>query len=404
MNRNIDRRLITILLIVFVQMLGASMVLPILPLYAQREFEIPPQIITLLISVFFAAQFLAGPYIGRLSDQYGRVPVLVISQIGTVISFIMLGAAQSVTMLFIARILDGITGGNIIVAQAYVTDVTPANERTKSLGFIFAAFGLGFMIGPALGGVLSSYFGPTIPFFVAAVAAAIVVLLTQFTLDETLTAEEREARRNRGEELHISDIFTNQLLIVTLIITFVAQFGIGLLQSTFALYGDAVIFEGYDESTVNLGVGVLLSAVGLTQLLTQTFILPRLTKRFRDTTLIAVGVTIRAIAFVLFVFAITPLIGLFGSIFFALAMGVMMPPLQSYITTLVNDDVRGAVLGYYQSTVSLATIFSTALSGALFSLSPQTPYWIGAGLSAIVIIPILTMLRSPEPTQAIASD
>lgn len=242
------------------------------------------------------------------------------------------------------------------------------------------------------------------PFFVAAVAAGIVVLLTWFTLNETLTAEEREARRNRGQELHLSDVFGNQMLVVTLAITFVAQFGIGVLQSTFALYGEEVIFAGYDEATVNLGVGILLSAVGLTQLLTQSLILPRLTKRFRDTTLVAFGVTVRAVAFVVFIFAVTPLIGLAGSILFALAMGVMMPPLQSFITTLVNDDVRGAVLGYYQSTVSLATIFSTALAGVLFSITPQTPYWIGAILSFIVIIPILTMLRSPEPVQAMASD
>ena len=144
----IDRRLLTILLVVFVQMLGASLIFPVLPLYAQRRFNMSAEMITLLTSAFFAAQFLSGPYVGRLSDHYGRIPVLIVSQIGTVISFVMLAFAPSFAWLFFARILDGITGGNIIVAQAYITDITPREKRTESLGYIFAAFGLGFIFGP----------------------------------------------------------------------------------------------------------------------------------------------------------------------------------------------------------------------------------------------------------------
>src|SRR5262245_34987546 len=134
-NSVLDKRLIVILLIVLVNMVGAAMVTPILPLYAQRQFHMSPQTITLLLASFFAAQFLAGPVLGQLSDRYGRIPILIISQIGTVISFIMLALAQQVWVLFAARILDGITGGNIIVAQAYVTDVTPRERRTEALGY-----------------------------------------------------------------------------------------------------------------------------------------------------------------------------------------------------------------------------------------------------------------------------
>src|SRR5690606_12610908 len=116
-----------------------------------------------LFSSFFLAQFLAGPLIGRLSDTYGRLPVLIISQIGTVISFVIIGLAPSVAWLFFARILDGITGGNIVVAQAYVTDIMPPKQRTQALGYIFAALGGGFMVGPAVGGILSSVLGPQMP-------------------------------------------------------------------------------------------------------------------------------------------------------------------------------------------------------------------------------------------------
>jgi DHA1 family tetracycline resistance protein-like MFS transporter len=183
--KNIDRRLATILLIVLVQMLGAAMILPILPLYAQREYGLTPQVITLLGTSFFAAQFIAGPYLGRLSDKYGRIPVLIISQIGTAISFLMLALAPGAGFLFLARVIDGITGGNIIVAQAYITDITPREKRTEALGYIFAVFGLGFILGPALGGVLSAAFGPRVPYLFAAGAAVVVVLLTWITLEES---------------------------------------------------------------------------------------------------------------------------------------------------------------------------------------------------------------------------
>ena len=127
-----DRRLLTILLIVFVQMIGTAMVNPILPLYAQSEFSLSPEVITLLLTAFFAAQFVAGPFIGRLSDRRGRLPVLLLSQVGTVIAFLMIGFAQSAVLLFFARVLDGVTGGNIIVAQAYVTDIMPEGKRTQA--------------------------------------------------------------------------------------------------------------------------------------------------------------------------------------------------------------------------------------------------------------------------------
>lgn len=396
MLKQVDRRLITILLIVFVQMLGASMVLPVLPLYAQRRFDMPEQTITLLLTAFFAAQFLAGPWIGRLSDKYGRVPVLIISQIGTAISFAMIGFAISIPMLFWARVLDGITGGNIIVAQAYVTDITPKEKRTQALGMIFAVFGLGFVFGPALGGLLSAAFGPTTTFLFAAVAAAAVVVLTWFTLNETLTPEQRAHNRASRQKLGWAAVMGNSYLVTALLIVFVGQFGLGLLQATFALYGQAVLFQGFTNQATDLGIGLLLSVVGITQVVTQSFVLPRLVKRYSETTLTAIGATIRTIGLLIFAIITTPWLGPFGSFFFALGTGIMMPPLQSYTTKLVSDELRGGVLGLYQSAVSLATIFSTALGGVLFAISPTTPYWLAAGISALVVIPIITFLREPK--------
>jgi MFS transporter, DHA1 family, tetracycline resistance protein len=388
--KKIDRRLLTILAIVFVQMVGAGMVFPILPLYAQSEFLLPPQTITLLFTSFFLAQFIAGPYLGRLSDRYGRIPVLIVSQIGTAISFVMIGWAPSAAILFIARVVDGITGGNIIVAQAYATDVTPPEKRTETLGYIFASFGLGFIVGPALGGFLAASFGPRIPFYFAAVVATLTILLTWFTLDESLTPEQQAASRLVTKTgLKPVEIYRNVPLILILIVAFVGQFSLGLVQATFALWGEAVIFVGSDPRTISLGIGFLLALVGLTQFISQTFFLRSLLKRFGEANLILAGNILRVFGTLLFAMGTTVFSAGVGSILFPLGISVMMPPLQSFSTRTVSENIRGGVLGVYQSAISLSTIFATAFGGLLFEISPATPYWVGTILGVITIIPAL---------------
>ncbi|RLT40430.1 MAG: MFS transporter [Chloroflexi bacterium] len=391
---SIDRRLLTVLLIVFVNILGSSLILPILPLYAQRQFQMSPQTIALLVSSFFAAQFLVGPYLGQLSDRYGRIPVLIISQIGTVISFVMIAFAPSTAWLFASRILDGITGGNIIVAQAYITDVTPREKRTESLGYIFAAFGLGFMFGPALGGVLAAAYGIRVPFLLAAFAALVVVWMTWRLLDETLTAEQRMAARKRqSSAISPRAILRNGPLLAVLGIAFVGQFSLGMLQSTFALYGEVVLFRNYSEDATNIGVGLLLAAVGAAQLFTQTWLLRRLLRRYPETWLVVAGTALRALGNFIFAVITTPWLGPFGSIFIAAGVGIMMPPLQSLATTTVDDQERGGVLGLYQSAINLSTIFSTALGGFFFAISPALPYWLGGIVSLLVVIPAMGLVR-----------
>jgi DHA1 family tetracycline resistance protein-like MFS transporter len=399
--RQIDKRLLTILLIVFVQMLGAAMILPILPLYAKDEFKMSPQIITLLNTAFFAAQFLAGPYLGRLSDKYGRVPVLILSQIGTAASFFMLASAGSVAMLFLARILDGITGGNIIVAQAYITDITPRERRTEALGYTFAIFGLGFIFGPIIGGSLAAAFGPRVPYYFASVAAVAVVLLTYFTLDETLTEEQRTANRkyNRGGVSPV-EILRNSPLMLILVVAFVGQFALGLLQATFALYGDAVLFAGRTPQQVTMGVSIMLAIVGLGQFLTQAFLIRPALRRFDESRLIIIGLTLRTTALFLFAALATVLFGAVASLLFAVGMGLMMPPLQSLSTRTVADELRGGVLGVYQSTINLSIIISTAISGTIFVINPTAPYWLGGVLSMLVFFPAILLLRQQDALTA----
>lgn len=368
-------------------MIGAAMVLPILPIYASREFGMNPTSITLLNTAFFAAQFLAGPFIGRLSDRYGRVPLLLISQIGTVIAFMLLGFGQAVWILFFARILDGITGGNIIVAQAYVTDITSPKQRTQALGYIFAAFGVGFIVGPAIGGILSSQFGYHTPYVVASIAASIVVLLTYFILEETVTDEVKsENKQKRGQGMTLKSAMGNYPLIGILLITFGAQLAFAMLQSTFSLFGDAVLFADNPDQA-ELGVGLLLAMVGVGQIFTQLFLIKWLVKRFGDSPIILIGGVIRSISMFVLVLIAVPISAGLTLFLFAVGTGMQMPALQSLITETVPPNQRGAVMGLYQSSVSLSIIVGSAIAGVMFEVTPILPYVFGGVLFAIMLIP-----------------
>jgi MFS family permease len=210
-------------------------------------------------------------------------------------------------------------------------------------------------------------------------------------LDETVTDEHKASSRAQRGSLALRQIMGNTPLVIVLLIAFVGQFALGLLQGTFALYSEAVLFAGESEETVNLGVGLLLAAVGVGQLLTQTLLLKRLLARFGDLWLVFAGSIIRSIGLLIFAIFTTPLLGVFGSLFFATGMGLLMPPLQSLTTQSVADALRGGALGVYQSAVSLATIVSTAVAGAIFAINPTMPYWVGAVISVLALVPALLL-------------
>ena len=369
------------------------MVLPILPLYATREFGMSERSVTLLNTAFFAAQFIAGPFIGRLSDRYGRIPVLIVSQVGTVIAFLMLGFANAVWLLFFARILDGVTGGNIIVAQAYITDITPREQRTTALGYVFLVFGIGFIFGPALGGILATTFSYHTPYLVAAGAASIVVMMTWLMLEETVSAEQREANRSKtGGQMTVQTVISNVPLLVILGVTFGAQFGFAMLQSTFALLGRDVIFSA-NPDRAELGVGLLLAMFGVGQIFTQGYLIKRLIDRFGESPLVLVGTIARGISMFILAIIAVPFSAGVSFIFFAIGTGIQMPALQSIVTNTVPDNQRGGVLGLYQSAISLSIIVGSAISGSLYTISPYTPYYVGGGLFALMIIPSYFLMR-----------
>lgn len=393
--RAIDRRLAILFAIVFVNFLGAGMVQPVLPLYASREFDASPELIAVLLASFYMAQFLAAPVLGRLSDRIGRLPVLVSSQIGTVFSFGLMAATTSMGGLFVARIIDGITGGNIIVAQAYITDITTREKRTQSLGLIFAAFGLGNIFGPALGGIISAAFGAHGTFFVAALVSILTVTLTRLFLKESLPAERRAEREATVAKMTVRDVTSNNPLLIILFIGFCAQFSIAILQATLALFGEAVVFLGSPEAVQSLGVGLLLTAVGLGQFITQLFFLRPAVKRFGERRLVVLGAFFRSLGMLSMVVLTAPfLVGSVSMMTIAISSGLMMPSLQSLATTTTAEEISGGVLGVYNSATTLGMILGMALGGVLFSIGPRIPFLAGGAMLMFTVLPALALQRT----------
>src|ERR1041385_3823789 len=206
--------LVVIFTTVFIDLVGFGIVIPVLPFYAEgSRFNATPRTVGLLFASYSVMQLIFAPILGRLSDKYGRRPVLLISILGTGVGFLLLGFATTLWMLFAGRVLDGITGGNISTAQAYIADVTTEENRAKGMGLIGAAFGLGFIFGPAIGGILS-HWGIHVPFFFAAALCFANAVLLYFRLPETVTADHPAKNSAAGGRSlrHIIDSFKDPKL------------------------------------------------------------------------------------------------------------------------------------------------------------------------------------------------
>jgi DHA1 family tetracycline resistance protein-like MFS transporter len=410
------RRLFPIVLIIFTNILGAGSIIPILPLFAQGEFRGSVFQITLLAAAFFGAQFLAAPWLGRLSDRFGRRPILLVSQAGTILSFIMfiyarqlgglvdnLGLALPMTggmaILFLARILDGLTGGNITIAQAYVSDVTSEEHRAEGLGTLQAAFGLGFILGPAFGGLLSRY-GEVVPFIGAAIITTGTLLLTLLILAESHPPEARLAsHEQRRSRIQIQALLSERALVFIILIAFTGALAFSALPAVFALYADYVLFASIvNQAQVQLFIGLMLTFMGLAQVITQVTALRPLIRRLGERRLIFVGETTLLIAFLGIVPTSSPIVFTLLLIPLAFGMGVSEPSLQSLLTRFGTDRTRGQLLGIYQSARSLALIIGPIWAGYAFeNISPQTVFLGGAGLMVATLGFALILLRLNIP-------
>jgi len=373
-----NSRLLTIFLIVFVDLLGFSLILPLLPYYAE-SFGATPVIVGLLVGSYAAAQLIGAPLLGRLSDRIGRRPVLLLSVSGTILGFILLGLADPlgrllaglassqsanvfiVAVLFFSRILDGLTGGNLTVAQAYIADVTDEANRAKSLGLIGAAFGLGFILGPAAGGLLSQW-GYSVPAFTAALVSALNLLAIFFFLPESLSPERRENMVN-----HQRPPFTLKTLLAVLnrpkvgpLLHVRLFYGLAFatFQSIFSLYAQSI---GLSSRTT----GFVLAYVGLLAVITQAGLIGPLTRRFRETWLIISGLWVMGIS--LLAWAFTSQLWLLLVVILPLSFsgGVLNTVIQSSISKSVSRDEIGGILGISASLEALTRVVAPSVGGFL---------------------------------------
>ena len=380
-----NKKLFSVILIVFIDLLGFSLILPLLPYYA-KTFQANSFITGLLVASYALAQLIGAPLLGRLSDRYGRRPVLLVSIFGTFLGFLLLGFATSLWMLFVSRIVDGLTGGNLSIAQAYITDVTDAKDRSKGLGLIGAAFGIGFIIGPVAGGVLSQW-GYAVPAFVAAAVSFVNLILVYSWLPESLTAEMRAERNAAGLQRPavtfgallnaLKRPFSGSLLIT--------RFFFGL---AFAIF--QTIFSLYALLKFNLNArdtGFVLAYVGVLSVITQGFLVGKITSKVREDILILVSAGVMALTLLGWGFAPTLPILMLIMAPNAMAGGLLNTLLSSTLTKAVSPHEVGGILGLSASIESSTRIIAPTLGGYLLQ---QVGTW-APGLASAVIMTLVTV-------------
>ena len=379
-----NRSVLTLLfLFVFVDVLGFSLILPLLPYYAET-FGATAEVVGLLLGANALTQLLGAPILGRLSDRFGRKPLLLLSLAGTVVGFLMLGLARSLAMIFASRIVDGFVGGNISLAQAYISDVTEGKERSKGFGLIGAAFGLGFIIGPALGGALSGGGNYALPALVAAVLALLNLLGVLLWLPESLPRHERERRAQDPRAA-----FTARALVEALTLPCV-----GPLLQTQLLYSLAfTIFEtgfalfaqkrlALDARTTSF----VLTYVGVLVVLVQGVGIRLLVRRFTDKQLVFGGSILLALS--LLAWAFTPSLGVLLVVLapLSLASGVLRVSINTALTRSVWPEEVGGTLGLSAALGSLARVISPTVGGFLLGrVGAFAPGVLGALLMAWLI-------------------
>ncbi len=413
-----NRRLLAVFIIVFVDLLGFGLILPLLPFYAD-SYGASPAVVGLLAASYAAAQLVGAPVLGRLSDRHGRRPVLLISILGTLLGFLLLGLAEPLgrwisslagvsspasinaailTILFLSRILDGLTGGNISVAQAYITDVTDESNRARGLGLIGAAFGLGFIIGPAAGGALSAGGRYAVPAFFAAGLAFLNWIAVLLWLPESLTEETKTqlAKQPARSILSVSELWRalrrprfGPLLQI--------RFFYGLAFATFT--GVFALYAQYRLELDSSQTGFILAYVGLLSVLVQGLAIGRLTKRYAENHLMLAAVALLSVS--LLGWALAPNVAVLFVILapLSLASGVLNTVLNSAITKSVYPEEVGGALGVAASVESLTRVIGPSLGGfVLGALGTWSPGVIGALILAVLVIYVWQRLVvNPDP-------
>jgi DHA1 family tetracycline resistance protein-like MFS transporter len=354
MNFKNNGALLTVLLIVFVDILGFTIMIPLLPFYAE-SLGATPFVVGMLSSIYGLCSLIAGPILGDLSDRYGRKKVLLISQIGTCIGFIILALSRVLWIVFLSRIIDGITAGNMTVAQAYISDVTAPENRTRAMGMIGASFGLGFILGPAISGVLV-HFGHAAPIW----ASAALSFLTDVKTPNG-KAKEGGAFAQLKKSFHLMQ---TPILKECFAVFFIFSISFALYMSGLALYCERVLtWKGHPFSARE--VGLLLSYVGVISLCIQVFLMGWLVQKLGEVKIMLLGFASTMIALLVMGFAPLLAIFLLGITVNAFGNAILRPAISGMLSKNASPHHQGLVFGLNQTLMSIAQIICPLISGYL---------------------------------------
>jgi MFS transporter, DHA1 family, tetracycline resistance protein len=375
--------LFVLFLTVFIDLVGFGIIIPVLPLYAEH-FRASPMAIGWLTGIYSGMQIIFTPILGKLSDRFGRRPILMMSIAGTAAGFALMGMATALPLLFVARILAGITGGNISIPQAYIADVTTPGQRSRAMGLIGAAFGLGFTFGPMIGGIMSriSY---SAPFFFAAGLAVANALLVYLILPESLSHEHRAAPH---EDAPIAEVFRHGhgwMFAIVVATYFFLIAGFAIMTTLFALFTEKRF--GYDARAN----GYLFGFIGIVTVIVQGGLIGRLVKVFGEVILARTGMLLTAASLALLPACSNLALLLIACAGLSFGTGFASPPLSGLASQMIDRSWQGRALGIMQSAGSSGRLLGPLLGGWLLMLDlkkpiaeyGKTPFLIGALLCFI---------------------
>jgi MFS family permease len=379
-GRNLPPGFGTIWLAVAVDLIGFGIVLPILPIYAKR-YHLSSFDAALLVAVFSAASFVCSPLWGRISDRFGRRPVLIVSLAGTAVGSLITGVAGSFGLLMVGRIIDGGSGASIAVAQAAAADLAPRGERTRLFGLLGAAFGLGFVAGPAIGAV-AALGGPRLPFFIAAGIAAVNTVVAAIRLPETRRPAARAARAP------VDWRWVAPLVAVA----FSAMVAFSGFEATFALFGQRRLGFGISSAAaVFAAVGVVIVAV-------QVGLVHPLVRRIGEGLTLAVGLAANVAGLVILAQARSWAVAAPALLGLTVGQGLVQTTMSSALAGRAGPARRGQLLGVQQSALALARVAGPVVAGALLgSRASGLPYVVGAALTgAALVLFFAASAKDPE--------
>jgi DHA1 family tetracycline resistance protein-like MFS transporter len=392
-----------LLLTVFVDMVGFGIVVPVLPLYTER-FDASPFAIGMLLAVYSGMGFIFSPIVGALSDRLGRRSILLMSTIGQATGFFIMGAANSLIWLFVARIIDGIFGANVSTTQAYVADVTPPDDRSRAMGLLGAAFGVGFIFGPLIGGVLSQI-SLSAPFYFAAGLAAANAGLIFFLLPESVPIQDN----SRSDRETIVTLFRQGLgaVIVPLMAAyFFMMTGFSILTSFFAIFTEDRF--GYNASKN----GYIFAGIGAIAVIVQGALIGPLVKNFSEKRIAMAGLSILACSVFSLPLARTTTVLLLVGVGIAVGNSLINPTINGLVSRSVNKYWQGRVLGLMQASASLGRFFGPPLGGWLLAFNlrrtpefGKAPFWIGSALLIVsLVLTTMVPVRQPGTQEATLPD